>query len=80
MARARRRNERLWACLPLFHINAQAYSLMTAFCNGYGLALTPGFHASTFWTDAAALGATETNVIGAMLAILSRQPEDAWCE
>ena len=72
--------ERLWACLPLFHINAQAYSLMTALCNGYGLALTTGFHASTFWTDAAALGATETNVIGAMLAILSRQPEDAWVE
>jgi crotonobetaine/carnitine-CoA ligase len=73
-------DERLWACLPLFHINAQAYSLMTTLCNGYSLALTDSFHASTFWQDAAALGATETNVIGAMLAILSRQPEDAWVE
>ena len=27
--------ERLWACLPLFHINAQAYSLMSALMHGY---------------------------------------------
>jgi crotonobetaine/carnitine-CoA ligase len=71
-------NECLWACLPLFHINAQAYSLLTALCNGYRLALTAEFHASTFWADAAALGTTETNVIGAMLAILSRQPPETW--
>jgi crotonobetaine/carnitine-CoA ligase len=74
------REECLWACLPLFHINAQAYSLMTALCNGYRLALTSAFHASTFWQDAARLGATETNLIGAMLAILSRQPAEAWQE
>lgn len=73
-------NECLWACLPLFHINAQAYSLLTALCNGYQLALSSSFHASTFWSDAAELGATETNVIGAMLAILSRQPPETWTE
>jgi crotonobetaine/carnitine-CoA ligase len=73
-------DECLWASLPLFHINAQAYSLMTALCHGYRLALTSEFHASTFWADAAGLGATETNVIGAMLAILSRQPAESWQE
>ena len=50
--------QRLWACLPLFHINAQAYSLMTALAHGFSVALTPKFHASTFWRDAHALGVT----------------------
>ena len=72
--------ERLWACLPLFHINAQAYSLMTALRHGYGLALSEKFHASTFWRDAAALGVTEVNVIGAMLTFLERQPAESWIE
>jgi len=70
--------ERLWACLPLFHINAQAYSLMAALAHGHGLALTPKFQASTFWKDARELAVTSVNVVGAMLAILERQPEERW--
>lgn len=72
--------ERLWACLPLFHINAQAYSLMTALAHGHSLALSARFHASTFWEDARALGVTAVNVVGAMLAMLERQPEASWVE
>jgi crotonobetaine/carnitine-CoA ligase len=68
--------ERLWCVLPFFHINAQAYSLMTALANGYPLAISPKFRASTFWRDAADLGVTEVNLIGAMLAILARQPAE----
>jgi carnitine-CoA ligase len=68
--------ERLWCVLPFFHINAQAYSLMTALANGYPLVVSPKFRASTFWRDAAELGVTEVNLIGAMLAILARQPAD----
>jgi len=70
--------ERLWACLPLFHINAQAYSLMSALAHGYALALSPRFHASTFWREAAALEVTSVNVVGAMLAMLERQPVATW--
>ena len=70
--------ERLWACLPLFHVNAQAYSLMSCLLHGHGLALTPRFHASTFWRDARQLGATAVNVIGAMLTFLERQPPGTW--
>ena len=66
--------ERLWCVLPFFHINAQAYSLMTALAHGYPLVVSPKFRASTFWRDAAELGVTEVNLIGAMLAILARQP------
>jgi crotonobetaine/carnitine-CoA ligase len=72
------RRERLWACLPLFHINAQAYSLMTGLAHGHPVVLSGRFHASTFWRDARDLGVTSVNVIGAMVAILARQPEDAW--
>jgi crotonobetaine/carnitine-CoA ligase len=71
-------DEHLWSILPFFHINAQAYSLMTALANGYRLTVSAKFRASTFWRDAAALGVTEVNVIGAMVAILARQPEDAF--
>jgi crotonobetaine/carnitine-CoA ligase len=71
-------DEHLWSILPFFHINAQAYSLMTALANGYRLTVGAKFRASTFWRDAAALGVTEVNVIGAMVAILARQPADAF--
>ncbi|MGH2490304.1 MAG: class I adenylate-forming enzyme family protein [Candidatus Limnocylindria bacterium] len=70
--------ERLWACLPLFHINAQAYALMTSLAYGYAMALSEKFHASTFWSDARDLGVTSVNVVGAMVAILARQPRDTW--
>ena len=72
--------QRLWACLPLFHINAQAYSLMTALAHGFSLALTPKFHASTFWRDARALEVTSVNLVGAMVEFLAAQPEDTWVE
>jgi crotonobetaine/carnitine-CoA ligase len=72
--------ESLWACLPLFHINAQAYSLMTCLERGWPCALSERFHASTFWRDAAALGVTSVNVIGAMLTFLERQPAETWVE
>jgi crotonobetaine/carnitine-CoA ligase len=63
-------DDRLLAALPLFHINAQAYSVMGALGAGAGLALLPKFSASTFWEDARRLGATEFNAVGAMVRIL----------
>jgi len=72
--------QRLFVCLPLFHINAQAYSLMTALVHGFAVALPPKFHASTFWRDAHALGVTSVNVVGAMLEFLAKQPEGTWVE
>jgi crotonobetaine/carnitine-CoA ligase len=71
-------DERVWACLPLFHINAQAYTLMTSLAHGCPMVLTDRFHASTFWADAQRLGATSVNVIGAMVAMLARQPRESW--
>jgi crotonobetaine/carnitine-CoA ligase len=62
--------DRLLAALPLFHINAQAYSTMGALGAGASLALLGRFSASRFWEDARRLGATQVNVVGAMVHIL----------
>ncbi|TMD82106.1 MAG: ATP-dependent acyl-CoA ligase [Chloroflexi bacterium] len=75
-----RGEQRLWACLPLFHINAQAYALMTALAHGFTLALTPKFHASTFWQEARQLEVTSVNVVGAMLEMVAAQPPGSWVE
>jgi carnitine-CoA ligase len=67
--------DRLMTSLPLFHINAPAYSVMGSLACGAGLVLLPRFSASGFLDSARRHGATEFNAIGAMLEILMRQPE-----
>jgi crotonobetaine/carnitine-CoA ligase len=67
-------DDRLLAALPLFHINAQAYSTMGALGAGGGLALLGKFSASRFWEDARRLGATQVNLVGAMVHILLTGP------
>jgi carnitine-CoA ligase len=66
--------DRLMTSLPLFHINAPAYSVMGSLASGAGLVLLPRFSASGFLGAARRHGATEFNAIGAMLEILMRQP------
>ncbi len=68
-------SDRLMTSLPLFHINAPAYSVMGSLACGAGLVLLPRFSASGFLDAARRHGATEFNAIGAMLEILMRQPE-----
>jgi crotonobetaine/carnitine-CoA ligase len=67
--------DRLLTTLPLFHINAPAYSVLGSLACGAGLVLVPRFSASGFWDAARRHGATEFNAIGAMLEILMRAPE-----
>lgn len=69
--------DRLMTSLPLFHINAQAYSTLGSLACGAGLILLPRFSASGFLDAARRHGATEFNAIGAMLEILMRQPARA---
>jgi crotonobetaine/carnitine-CoA ligase len=68
-------DDRLMTSLPLFHINAPAYSMLGSVAARAGLALLPAFSASGFLDSARKHGATEFNAIGAMLEILMRQPE-----
>jgi crotonobetaine/carnitine-CoA ligase len=70
-------DDRVMTTLPLFHVNAPAYSTLGSLAGRASLVLLPGFSASTFLDDARAFGATEFNSIGAMLEILVRQPPGA---
>jgi carnitine-CoA ligase len=67
--------DRMLTTLPLFHINAPAYSVMGSLACGAGLVLAGRFSATSFLDIARRHGATEFNAIGAMLEILMRQPE-----
>jgi len=67
--------DRLMTSLPLFHINAPAYSVLGSVAVGAGLVLLPRFSGAGFIDSARRYGATEFNAIGAMLEILMRQPE-----
>ncbi len=69
--------DRLMTSLPLFHINAPAYSVLGSLACGAGLVLLERFSASGFVDAARRHGATEFNAIGAMLEILMRQPPRA---
>ncbi len=66
--------DRMMTSLPLFHVNAPAYSVLGSLACGAGLILLPRFSASGFLDSARRHGATEFNAIGAMLEILMRQP------
>jgi crotonobetaine/carnitine-CoA ligase len=66
----------LLCALPLFHINAQAYSTMGSLGCGASLALVPRFSASRFWDDVRRHSATEVNVVGAMIQIMLETPHD----
>ncbi|HEX6312006.1 MAG TPA: AMP-binding protein [Acidimicrobiia bacterium] len=68
-------DDRLMTSLPLFHINAPAYSLLGSVAARAGVVVLPAFSGSTFLDSARRYGATEFNAIGAMLEILMRQPE-----
>ena len=67
--------DRMLTTLPLFHVNAPAYSVMGSLACGAGLVLAERFSASAFLDTARRHGATEFNAIGAMLEMLMRQPE-----
>jgi crotonobetaine/carnitine-CoA ligase len=70
-------DDRLMTSLPLFHINAPAYSVLGSVTARASLALLPRFSASGFLDSARRHDATQFNAIGAMLEILMRQPERA---
>jgi crotonobetaine/carnitine-CoA ligase len=68
-------HDRLMTSLPLFHINAPAYSVLGSIAAGASLVLLPRFSGSRFLDQARRYGATEFNAIGAMVEILMRQPQ-----
>jgi crotonobetaine/carnitine-CoA ligase len=70
----------LHTCLPLFHCNAQQTTFMAAFNLGARIALNGKFSLSRFpaWLEGS--GATVTNLLGSMLALLAKtepRPNDS---
>jgi carnitine-CoA ligase len=69
--------DRIYACLPLFHINSQAYSSMGAIGARGSVVLAPRFSARRFWPDVRRHRVAAFNYIGAMTVILSKkEPAD----
>jgi crotonobetaine/carnitine-CoA ligase len=68
-----RRGERIYCCLPLFHINSQAYTVMGAIAARASIVLVERFSASRFWSDMAKYRVNVFNYIGSMLAILLKR-------
>ena len=66
------RGDRIYACLPLFHINSQSYSMMGSIGAQGAIVLAPRFSASRFWTDIRRYRVNVFNFIGAMTVILSK--------
>lgn len=62
--------DRLLTCLPLSHINAQAYSTMGAIGAGSTLILLEKFRLGDFWDQVREKNVTEFNAVGAMLMLL----------
>ena len=67
-------DERIMVLLPLFHVNAQFYSVAGTLAAGCSMIIVPRFSASTFWDTAAETGATEVNIIEAIGTILKNRP------
>ncbi|MBU1376201.1 MAG: AMP-binding protein [Alphaproteobacteria bacterium] len=60
--------------LPLFHTNAQAYSVLAALWAGATIVLAPRFSASRFWPVSLKHGATWTSVVPFCVKALAEQP------
>lgn len=60
--------------LPLFHTNAQAYSVLAALWAGASVVLTPRFSASRFWPVSLKHGATWTSLVPFCVKALTEQP------
>lgn len=66
-----------YTCMPLFHINAQIGSIMSALYAGAQVALYQRFSASTFWDEIIASQATIFLGMGAVGNILMKNPPSA---
>ena len=67
-------DDRLYTCLPLFHVNAQVCTVLAALLFDARVAMYEHFSASTFWNEIRTSGATVFLALGAMGNILYKAP------
>jgi len=63
----------LYTFLPLFHMNAQVMTILTALVVDAQVVLSDRFSASNFWDEIRKYGATQFNYLGAVMTILAKQ-------
>ena len=69
--------ETMYTCLPLFHGNPLAISVLGAMFLDASIAVSRRFSASAFWDECRAFEAVEFNHVGAVIPILLKQSEKA---
>jgi carnitine-CoA ligase len=69
--------ETIYTCLPLFHGNPLAISVLGAMFLDAQIAVSERFSASRFWDEVRDFEAVEFNHVGAIIPILLKQPERA---
>jgi crotonobetaine/carnitine-CoA ligase len=68
----------IYTCLPLFHINGLFCALYAGLLVGAEVVIAERFSASRYWSEIAECGATVTNMMGSIPAVLwRREPEPA---
>ncbi|MFY9588309.1 MAG: AMP-binding protein [Actinomycetota bacterium] len=67
--------ETMYTCLPLFHGNPLAISVLGAVFLDAQIAISERFSASRFWDEVRTFDAVEFNHVGAVISILLKQPE-----
>jgi crotonobetaine/carnitine-CoA ligase len=67
----------MWTCLPLFHMNAIAVSVMASMLVGARVAVVPKFSVSGFWPEIVRSGATIASVLGSMAVFISQAEDNA---
>lgn len=64
----------IYTCLPLFHINAMYTAFLPGVLHRAPVVVSPRFSARRYWEEIACSGATVTNMLGAIGALLWKQP------
>ncbi|TPW26302.1 AMP-binding protein [Pararhizobium mangrovi] len=67
--------ERMLTPLPLFHMNAMAYSLVASITVGGCIAVLDRFHPRSWWASVRGFGASVIHYLGVMPAMLMSAPE-----
>ncbi len=65
-------DDTMWTCLPLFHMNAIAVSIMSSMLAGAKVAVVPKFSVSQFWQEIVRSRATIASVLGSMAVFISK--------
>lgn len=69
------RDDIFYTFLPLYHMNAQCLTTITALLCEAQMVLSDKFSASRFWSDIRRRRATQFNYLGAVIPILEKQTE-----